>query len=94
MVTHRYFADFCLICSYRHYIEYFDTKRFEVRARIELAAFCVLGRCDNHYTTEPVLILMPFLAREFRFHTYQGCTNVYFKTIWCVALKLLLAVSL
>ena len=50
----------------------------EVRARIELAAFCVLGRCDNHYTTEPVLILIPFLARKFRFHTYQGCINVFF----------------
>ena len=25
-----------------------------IRAGIEPATFCVLGRCDNHYTTEPL----------------------------------------
>ena len=31
--------------------------KHEVRASFELTTFCVLGRCDNHYTTGPVRYL-------------------------------------
>ena len=38
---------------------------YEVLARFELATICVLSRCDNHYTTEP---LTAGHSRSFRNH--------------------------
>ena len=34
-----------------------SAKKEQVPARLELAAFCVLSRRDNHYTTEPLPVL-------------------------------------
>ena len=43
-----------------------EEKKGEVRARLELATFCVWSRRDNHYTIEPsiqvVLICKPIMA--------------------------------
>ena len=56
-------------------------KTSKVRARLELAAFCVLGRCDNHYTTEPVLMPINFLVDIIRL------IFVYSVTVRCSRLR-------
>ena len=37
-----------------------QSKQREVLASFELTTFCVLSRRDNHYTTEPLIILIGF----------------------------------
>ena len=44
---------FDLGCNLSILHQYNSAKDLEVLARLELAAFCVLSRRDNHYTTEP-----------------------------------------
>ena len=39
-------------------------EKLKVPASFELATFCVLSRRDNHYTTEPVIILSRSLVQE------------------------------
>ena len=49
----------CEICTHNNrntIIANDNITKPKVPARIELAAFCVLSRCDNHYTTEPLFL--------------------------------------